>query len=110
VYRYLLAIFALLFVSYVSAVGQDPTRPLISTGVASSNNVKDDTEKLVLQSIINASDKENIKAIISGKLVATGDMIRQYKVISIEGKTVTLQASEHAKKLVLFSAPIVKYK
>ena len=110
-FKSLLTLFALLFVLSDVVAGQDPTRPLSGKGVATiSSNVEGADGNLVLQSIINASDKQKIKAIISGKLVANGDMVSHYKVISIEGKTVTLQSSEHTKKLVLFVKPIVNYK
>ncbi|WP_448213589.1 agglutinin biogenesis protein MshK [Colwellia sp. MEBiC06753] len=101
---------ALLAIFSVSAFGQnDPTRPLIA-GQESAQAIKGQGKQLILQSIIKSTDKQQYKAIISGRLVEQGAKVLGFTVIKIEQRHVVLQSAENVKKLTLFNAPLINYK
>ncbi len=95
-----------LFSSAVDAYsGVDPTKPLSAT--RSVSKAKQQTH-LVLQSIIIDSQQKNRKAIVSGKLLKSGESINGYTLSRINDKSVVLKSAEREITLSLFSNAVVK--
>ena len=88
----------------ISAQNVDPTKPLSTHGIASSNNVKK-SGSLVLETIVYGNQIRT--AIINGKLLKVGDTIGEHKVLIVNDKNVVLGRDDERLKLTLFSAAVV---
>lgn len=86
----------------------DPTSPLIGGSIAESTTIKNND--IVLQSIIKSTTKDQLTAVVSGQLVKLGDTVFGYEITQIDGRSITLKSVDSARKLTLFTQPIVKYK
>ena len=86
----------------------DPTRPL--SGTVSAEDMSKLPADFVLQSVIKDQQDGSRKAIVNGKLLAKGDRIAQFKVVSINDRSVTLQSPDVERKLSLFSQAVVNNK
>lgn len=104
-----LLIIALLVMSVSAFAQTDPTRPLTASGFKASTP-EEKKNDLVLQSIIKTAADNQLKAIVSGRIVKQGDQVFGYRVTKIDGRSVTLQSADSARKLTLFAKNIVKYK
>lgn len=91
-----------------NAWATDPTAPLF--GGENAAQIHQQSANLVLQSIIANPTSGTRKAIINGKLVAAGEQVLNYRVVSINGKSVKLESTEQTKILTLFAQPVATYK
>ncbi|NMP31924.1 hypothetical protein HII17_10130 [Thalassotalea sp. M1531] len=88
----------------------DPTMPLRAGLASTEGSERQKNSDIVLQSIIKSTTSTNLKAIISGKLVEQGQKLFGYTIVKIDGRSVTLQSEDRARKLTLFTQSVVKYK
>jgi len=64
--------------------------------------------ELVLESIVHGHEVHT--AVINGRILKVGDVIREYKLVAVNNTSVVLRSAEKRLKLSVFSGVVVKSK